>query len=209
MKTFLIIGSILLIAALVPTIYADEGVEGDGDETTMTRKRMKKMQRKKHNNGGSKSSKKGSDPTEVNMCYFADPTYTQGTALVDLLGSDVTYTHANAVNEQYSNLVTRWDMDEITAEFVYGEGEDIGLVHAGLEVTGELICAFTVLLVTQMKNTCNYGKELEGKYGTVAIVYMNGFAQGAGLDPDFKIQENCVDAFTDAGFVGAFLIPWG
>ena len=50
-----------------------------------------------------------------------------------------------------------------------------------------------------MKDTCNYGEELEAKYATVAIAYMNGFAQGAGFDPDFKIQEECVEAFNDAG----------
>ena len=32
----------------------------------------------------------------------------------------------------------------------------------------------------------NYGEELEAKYGTVAIAYMNGFAQGAGFHPDFQ-----------------------
>ena len=76
------------------------------------------------------------------------------------------------------------------------------MVHATLDVTGALICTFTVLLVTQMKDTCNYGEELEAKYATVAIAYMNGFAQGAGFHPDFKIQEECVDAFNDAGLGG-------
>ena len=60
------------------------------------------------------------------MCYFADPTYTQGTALEDFLGSDFTYTHAKVVNDQYSALVTRWDMDEITAYDVHDRGEDKG-----------------------------------------------------------------------------------
>ena len=64
------------------------------------------------------------------------------------------HAHAKAVNDQYRDLVTRWDMDEITAYDVHGEGKDIGMVHATLYVTGELICTFTVLLVTQMKDTC-------------------------------------------------------
>ena len=95
-------------------------------------------------------------------------------------------------------------MGEITAEFVHGEGEDKGMVHAGLNVTGAQICTFIVLLVAQMKDTCNYGEELEAKYGTVAIAYMNGFAQGAGFHPDFKIQDDCVEAFNDAG-LGRFI----
>ena len=148
MKVFLIIGSILLIAALVPTINAEDGTMEGGGDKTMTRKQKKKMQKMKHNKGGSSKAGKGSDPgghphTDVNMCYFADPTYTQGTALEDLLGSGFTYTHAKAVNDQYRDLVTQWDMGEITAEFVHGEGKDIGMVHAGLDVTGELICTFT------------------------------------------------------------------
>ena len=65
------------------------------------------------------------------------------------------HAHAKAVNDQYRDLVTRWDMDEITAYDVHGEGKDIGMVHAtlGVDVTGELICTFTELLVTQMKDT--------------------------------------------------------
>ena len=182
-------------------------MEGGGDKT-MTRKQKKKMQKMKHNKGGSSKAAKGSDPgghphTDVN-CYFADPTYTQGKALEDLLGPD-SYAHAKAVNDQYRDLVTQWVMDEITAYDVHDRGEDKGMVHATLDVTGALICTFTVLLVAQMKDTCNYGEELEAKYGTVAIAYMNGFAQGAGFDPDFKIQEECVEAFNDAG-LGAVLV---
>ena len=97
------------------------------------------------------------------------------------------------------DLVTQWVMDEITAYDVHDRGEDKGMVHAGLNVTGAQICTFIVLLVAQMKDTCNYGEELEAKYATVAIAYMNGFAQGAGFHPDFKIQEDCVDAFNGGG----------